>query len=189
MPISEELRRKLSESHKGQVSWNKGLSWSEEARKKNSQAHKGLCAGEKHPMFGKHHSEETKRKIGEKSKGRYCSPETRKKISDGLRGPRNHNGEHIENGRCMIYDPTHPNANGNYVERARFVMAQVLGRPLRIDELVHHKDGNTLNDVPSNLEIVTRVEHGLIHKPRKGVRTCANALSVETDARIPTEII
>ena len=42
-----------------------------------------------------------------------------------------------------------------YLEH-RLVMAQVLGRPLTGDESVHHKDGNRLNNEPSNLELWSR---------------------------------
>lgn len=42
--------------------------------------------GEKNGMFGKHHTEETKKKISEKLKGRELSEETRKKIGDFHRG-------------------------------------------------------------------------------------------------------
>ena len=55
---------------------------SEESKKKNSESNKLSCAGELNGMFGKKHSEETRRKIGEKSKGRIDSLETRKKKSD-----------------------------------------------------------------------------------------------------------
>ena len=43
-------------------------------------------SGSGNPMYGKVHSEETRRKIGEKSKGRYFSEESRKKISAHLKG-------------------------------------------------------------------------------------------------------
>lgn len=42
LPISEEVRRKLSESHKGQKVWNKGKHLSEETRRKLSEVHKGV---------------------------------------------------------------------------------------------------------------------------------------------------
>lgn len=42
--------------------------------------------GEKNGMFGKHHSEETKKRISEALKGREISEETRKKIGDFHRG-------------------------------------------------------------------------------------------------------
>jgi hypothetical protein len=53
----KERRKKLREA-------NLGKKQSEETCKKKSEA----FSGERNPMFGKHHSEETKRKIGEKSK-------------------------------------------------------------------------------------------------------------------------
>ena len=37
---------------------------------KMSEAHKGLFAGENHPMYNRHHTEEAKKKISESSKGR-----------------------------------------------------------------------------------------------------------------------
>ena len=70
---SDETRRKMSNSHKGLCAGEKhpnyGKKASDETRRKLSESHKGLCAGEKHPMFGKHHSEESKKKLSEKLKG------------------------------------------------------------------------------------------------------------------------
>jgi hypothetical protein len=53
----EETKQKMSEGHKGQIPWNKGLKdiYSEEIRQKNSEAHKG-----KHRVYdenGKYHYE------------------------------------------------------------------------------------------------------------------------------------
>ena len=48
--------------------------------------------GEKHPMFGKHLSEEAKRKISVSLKGRHHSEETRKRISEANKG-RKHSEE------------------------------------------------------------------------------------------------
>ena len=69
---------------------------SEETRQKMSQNHYNCC-GENHPMYGKHHTEETKRKIGEANKekykiknhprcGKHHSDETKQKISEGNKG-------------------------------------------------------------------------------------------------------
>lgn len=69
--ISEETRKKLSETHKGKHH-------SDETKKKLSETHKG----EKNHMYGKHLSEETKKKIGRALKGKHLSEETRKKMSD-----------------------------------------------------------------------------------------------------------
>ena len=42
--------------------------------------------GENHPFFGKHHSKETRKKIGEARKGKHLSAETRKKMSETRKG-------------------------------------------------------------------------------------------------------
>lgn len=42
-------------------------------------------------------------------------------------------------------------------------MEQHLGRKLRSDEIVHHKDHNRANNDISNLEIMTRAEHTRLH--------------------------
>src|SRR3989442_448070 len=84
-----EIRRKLSESHKGIVPWNKGMMgiYSEETkrkisknvrlalpnpkvRRKMSEVKKGKMIGSENPFFGKHHSEETRRKNSEAHKGK-----------------------------------------------------------------------------------------------------------------------
>jgi len=45
----------------------------------------------------------------------------------------------------------------------RVVAEQSLGRPLHADEVVHHVDGQPLNNDPDNLAVVTRREHFFIH--------------------------
>jgi len=60
---------------------------SEEHKKKLSESLKGRIP----PNCGKSHSEETKRKIGQKNKGRKASEETRKKLSQCKKGE-NHPG-------------------------------------------------------------------------------------------------
>ena len=49
-----------------------------------------------------------------------------------------------EAGYVLVYCPEHPNANknnGKYIYEHRLVMSNMLGRPLRPDEVVHHKNG------------------------------------------------
>ena len=43
-------------------------------------------------------------------------------------------------------------------------MEEHLGRKLRSDEIVHHKDGNKLNNSIDNLELLTRAEHINLHR-------------------------
>lgn len=60
--VSEETRKRISESNKGRVV-------SKEARRKISKTLKGRFCGELHPMYGRNHTKETKKKIGEAQKG------------------------------------------------------------------------------------------------------------------------
>ena len=61
---------------------------SEETRKLISKHHADF-SGENHPMWGKHHSEETKRKLSEIKKGHKVSEETKQKISEKMKGSNN----------------------------------------------------------------------------------------------------
>ena len=54
-------------------------------RKNQSNGHKGLFSGENNPMYGKHHSEEHRRKISEGGRGLKRTEETRKKIAEAKR--------------------------------------------------------------------------------------------------------
>ena len=40
---------------------------------------------------------------------------------------------------------------------------KILGRKLRPDEIVHHKDHNPENSDSSNLEVLTKEEHNILH--------------------------
>jgi len=57
--------------------------------------------------------------------------------------------------RCPYKYRTMADSNG-YVMQHRLVMAEFIGRPLRKNELVKHKDGNTLNNEISNLKIMRK---------------------------------
>ena len=80
--ISDETRKRLSESHKGQIAWNKGMPHSKETRQKISQAN----SGENHFLFGKHHTEETIEKIRKGNQGKIIPQERIEKIRKTLTG-------------------------------------------------------------------------------------------------------
>ena len=69
--------------------------FSEEFKRKMSESRKGQFTGEKNPFYGKHHSEETKNKLSEYHKGKKVwnsgktniySEETLKKMSESCKG-------------------------------------------------------------------------------------------------------
>jgi len=74
---TDESKQKMSEnnywkgkSRSGQLNPMFGKSHSEETKKLMSEKKKGLYSGENHPLYGKHHTEETKRKISEANLGK-----------------------------------------------------------------------------------------------------------------------
>ena len=77
--MSDETRKKLSESKKGQK-------WSEEQRQKTSDA----MQGENNPFYGKHHTDETRKKIADKATGRHHTEESKRKMSESRKGKNNY---------------------------------------------------------------------------------------------------
>lgn len=77
---------KLSQKHMGLVSGNKGKKMSVKARQRLSQ----INTGENSPMWGKHHTEESKKKISKANKiacrGRKLTKEQIEKIVNSRRG-------------------------------------------------------------------------------------------------------
>lgn len=63
-----------------------GYKFTKEEREKLSKSHIGIQRGEKHPSFGKHRSDEAKKKMSEAKKGKKLSEEHKKKISDKEKG-------------------------------------------------------------------------------------------------------
>lgn len=74
-------------------------------------------------------------------------------------------GKRLSNyGYVLLFEPEHPNARSDgYVLEHRFVMSEHLGRPLKDDEVIHHKDGNKQNNDIKNLEIISLSDHTRLH--------------------------
>jgi hypothetical protein len=74
-------------------------------------------------------------------------------------------GDCVISGYRYIYAPEHPQAiKMGYVAEHRLVMERKLGRPLDASEIVHHRDGNKLNNKVRNLVICrSHSEHAAEH--------------------------
>ena len=94
----------------------------------------------------------------------HNSPETEFKKGDPrVSGKNNHrwNGGREKSGNYIqILKRGHPTADkrGRIMEH-RFLIEKFIGRLLKKSEIVHHKNGNKLDNRIENLEIMTRSEH------------------------------
>lgn len=71
----------------------------------------------------------------------------------------------MKNQYSMIMAKGHPNAcKSGMMKRHRFLMAKKIGRPLKIDEVVHHINGNHKDNRIQNLKLMTHAEHNRLHR-------------------------
>lgn len=71
---------------------------------------------------------------------------------------------HKASGYVLVKMPDHPNARKDgYVREHVLVMTQVLGRPLRPGEIVHHKNHDRADNRPENLDLTMRDQHSKDH--------------------------
>lgn len=118
----------------------------------SKKAKKRLECPENNPMYGKHHSEETRMKIGKIHAGKQISIEARKKLSEANAGEKN----------CM-YGKTH-------TKEAKEKIAKALSHPVRCIE--------TGVAYPSEIEAKrqTGVDNTMIHRYLKGNANYAGKL-------------
>ena len=79
--------------------------------------HKGKegMKGANHPFYGRHHSEETKKKISVAHKGKKQSDETKRKMSEAQKGEKNHMyGKHHSDEGKIKMSKAHNNITGYY---------------------------------------------------------------------------
>ena len=100
----------------------------------------GDSKGNKNPMYGKHHTEETKRKISEAGTGRIVSDETKQKISDTLKGD-----------GCYWYGKTLTNEHKQKLRKAK------LNKPLAEEHKKHISESGKGKRVGINNHQATKV--------------------------------
>lgn len=120
------------------------------------------------------------------------SKKHREKISKALMGKNlaenngNWKGGRIfdsKNERVLVYKPEHPFATKKgYVYEHRLIMEKHIGRYLRKNELVHHKDNDRSNNNIENLEIMSWPQH-MRHHITKHVGCKVEGCSNEHRAR------
>lgn len=111
----------------------------------NNKHHaKGLCSYHYQRQYGR---------LGPIVRGRF----RRKKRSGGCTIK--------DKGYRVISCPCHPNADRDgYVLEHRLIMEVFLSRLLSRNEVVHHKDGNKLNNAIENLDLLSsKSEHSRLH--------------------------
>jgi hypothetical protein len=118
---------------------------------------------------------------------RFCSIACRTSSYRGAGNPKWRGGRIVDpNGRVLIYAPDHPNptTNGTHVYEYRLIAELQLGRFLRSDEIVHHKNGDPTDNRPENLEVMTQAQHLLAHGlPRLGGIANANRYKAVANGR------
>jgi endogenous inhibitor of DNA gyrase (YacG/DUF329 family) len=79
---------------------------------------------------------------------KYCSME----CASAANPQHKSKGGYITEGYRRIAVPG-PDGKNHYVKEHRYVMEQILGRPLKAHENVHHKNGKRSDNAPENLEL------------------------------------
>ena len=100
LPIINHKDENPSNNHISNLEWctNKYNCNYGTKKERLSKKLKGKFIGENNPMYGKHHTEETKKEMSETRKGKKFTEEHKKKISEAQKGKKNHNSKKV---RCI----------------------------------------------------------------------------------------
>lgn len=103
-------------------------------------------------------------KISKAKKGRKLSDETRRKMSIADKvGGIGHKKKRSD-GYVYIYFPDHPKSTKDgYIMEHDLIMECLIGRHLKDDEVVHHKNKIRDDNRKENLQLMTFKEHARLH--------------------------
>jgi len=128
---------------------NKGKKLSKEHRKKLSENHWSKKPGFIHPFKGKHHSDETKRKISRAHKGKKLSSKQCEQIGDRCSGSKNWQWK--------------GGKRGYHRKIAHNVIKDKTGIIVKHPICVHHINGDWKDNRPENLLVCTKGYHVGLH--------------------------
>jgi len=143
--------------------FEKGHAVSEETRRKIGDAHRGKTVSEetraklRRSLTGRKLSKEDNEKKSKRMMGHVVTPETRAKISAAHMG----SGISIVGGYRYLRALDNPNKTKHgFVAEHRLVVEKEVGRYLSMEEVVHHINGNTLDNRIENLRLFSNdAEH------------------------------
>ena len=121
-----------------------------------------------------------KEKISNAHKGKIVSEETRRKMSYADKVGGIGHKKKREDGYIAIYFPDHPESSKDgYIMEHILVMEALIGRHLKDNEVVHHKNGIRDDNRKENLKLMDFREHARYHMKQRHDEKRRNDLSTK----------
>lgn len=119
-------------------------------------------------MKGRKLSKEQCARISQMHKGKIVSEETKKRMSESSKKGGIGHKKNRSDGYVYVYFPDHPKSNSDgYIMEHDLVMECVIGRHLKENEIVHHKNKIRNDNRIENLEIMDFREHARMHSKER----------------------
>lgn len=113
---------------------------------------------------GHKHSENVCKNISNIHKNKVISEETKEKIKNSKMQKGVGHKKVRKDGYISIYFPDHPKSNKEgYIMEHDLVMECYIGRWLKDDEIVHHKNKKRNDNKIENLKLMTKSDHARFH--------------------------